>query len=399
MTGTLAPEFAQQYFDNNGDPLASGKVYTYAAGTSDALATYTSATLAVANANPVILDSAGRASIFLGPYSYKFVLKTSADVTVLTVDGVAAVPLTNIDLDITGVAGQDLATNDSVFMSDGTGGNTAGRWYKTDSDATLSSTDAKILGFAPAAFLTGETGSIRRAGRVTGMSGLNPGTDYYISATAGAITSTPPANAVLVATADSTTSVVIPAKIPDASATIKGLVNTGAQTFAGVKTLSSAPVLSAGAVFSAFPTGLSGMLFSRSTADATYNATVVLANITGLSFAIGANETWIFDFVMTGVSADVADYQFALTGPAAPTSVNYAVVSSQDAPTTSAANAFGGVVAASGAGATPQGLILSGIVLNGANAGTVQLQAAQLVSNASNTVIRANSYVKAIRVA
>lgn len=86
----LLPEPKAQFFDSNGNPLNAGKVYTYAAGTTTPLASYTSSTAGVSNSNPVILDSAGRANIWLGSSSYKIVLKTSADVTIWTVDNVNA---------------------------------------------------------------------------------------------------------------------------------------------------------------------------------------------------------------------------------------------------------------------------------------------------------------------
>lgn len=77
-----------QWIDANGNPLVGGKLYSYAAGTSSPLNTYTDATLATPNANPVILDASGSAAVYLSG-SYKFVLKTSADVTVWTQDNVS----------------------------------------------------------------------------------------------------------------------------------------------------------------------------------------------------------------------------------------------------------------------------------------------------------------------
>ena len=55
---------AFQYLDSNGDPLSSGKVYTYEPGTTTKKTTYTDATETTANKNPVILDSEGRASVW-----------------------------------------------------------------------------------------------------------------------------------------------------------------------------------------------------------------------------------------------------------------------------------------------------------------------------------------------
>ena len=85
---SLMPNGKQQYFDNNGDPLSGGKLYTYASGTSTPKSTYTTAAASVANANPVILDSRGEATIFWSGI-YKVVLKDSNDVEIYSVDGVS----------------------------------------------------------------------------------------------------------------------------------------------------------------------------------------------------------------------------------------------------------------------------------------------------------------------
>ena len=90
MTASLIPTPVMQFFDSNGDPLVGGKVYTYAAGTSTPLATYTDQGGATPNANPVILDSRGEAAIWFGGSSYKLVLKTSVDVLIWTADNVTA---------------------------------------------------------------------------------------------------------------------------------------------------------------------------------------------------------------------------------------------------------------------------------------------------------------------
>jgi hypothetical protein len=73
---------AQQWFDNNGHPLSGGKLFFYMVGTSAKQATFSDAGLSVANTNPVILDSAGRAptAIFLdGTLSYKLVIAPAGD--------------------------------------------------------------------------------------------------------------------------------------------------------------------------------------------------------------------------------------------------------------------------------------------------------------------------------
>ncbi|CAB4123382.1 hypothetical protein UFOVP41_45 [uncultured Caudovirales phage] len=79
----------QQFFDNNGLPLSGGLLYTYQAGSSTLLTTYTTNNGDIANTNPIVLDSSGRCSneIWMQTgYTYKFVLQTSAGVTLQTLD-------------------------------------------------------------------------------------------------------------------------------------------------------------------------------------------------------------------------------------------------------------------------------------------------------------------------
>lgn len=80
--GTLIiPEF--QGLDDNGNPLNGGKLYSYAAGTTTPQNTYSDAGLTTPNANPVILNAAGRALVYLdNTLAYKFILQTSAGVQV-----------------------------------------------------------------------------------------------------------------------------------------------------------------------------------------------------------------------------------------------------------------------------------------------------------------------------
>lgn len=86
---TISPSPKMQFFDNNGNPLVGGKLYTYQAGTLNPQVTYTNAGGGTPNTNPIILDSRGEADIWLGSADlYKYVLKTAADTSVWTVDNI-----------------------------------------------------------------------------------------------------------------------------------------------------------------------------------------------------------------------------------------------------------------------------------------------------------------------
>jgi hypothetical protein len=86
---------AGQFFDNNGNPLAGGKIFTYSAGTTTNQATYTSATGAIAHSNPIILDGAGRVpsgEIWLTDgLQYKFVITDSNNVLIGTYDNIVGI--------------------------------------------------------------------------------------------------------------------------------------------------------------------------------------------------------------------------------------------------------------------------------------------------------------------
>jgi hypothetical protein len=87
-TTSLSPTPKLQFFDLNGDPLSGGLLYTYAAGTTTPLASYTDSTGLIANTNPIVLDSRGEANVWLSGAIYKFALYTSAGVLIWTVDNI-----------------------------------------------------------------------------------------------------------------------------------------------------------------------------------------------------------------------------------------------------------------------------------------------------------------------
>lgn len=87
-TATLSPAPKLQFFDANGNPLVGGKLYSYAAGTTTPLATYTDYNGSATNTNPVILDSRGEANVWLSSSYYKLKLTDSNNVEIWTVDNI-----------------------------------------------------------------------------------------------------------------------------------------------------------------------------------------------------------------------------------------------------------------------------------------------------------------------
>ena len=131
MTVNLSPigGVAAQFFDNSGNPLTGGKIYTYAAGTTTPQATYTSAGGTTAHSNPIILDAAGRVpsgEIWLTDGSqYKFLIKTSADVQIGSYDNIVGinsnfVNYTNSQEFQTATAGQTVFTLTTMAYQPGT---------------------------------------------------------------------------------------------------------------------------------------------------------------------------------------------------------------------------------------------------------------------------------------
>lgn len=105
-----------QFFDDNGVPLAGGKLYTYSAGTTTPAVTYTTRAGTVNNTNPIILDAAGRTPQeiwFSGGLLYKFVLKSSTDVLIGTYDNISSINDVSQTINLITVSG----TNDLVGTS------------------------------------------------------------------------------------------------------------------------------------------------------------------------------------------------------------------------------------------------------------------------------------------
>lgn len=112
---------AAQFFDNSGNVLTGGKLYTYLAGTTTPAATYTTSSGNTAQPNPIILNAAGRVpdsgEIWLaGGTSYKFVLKDTNDVLIGTYDNLQGIPSAGSEGYITATQGQTICTVPFIYL-------------------------------------------------------------------------------------------------------------------------------------------------------------------------------------------------------------------------------------------------------------------------------------------
>jgi hypothetical protein len=150
---------------------------------------------------------------------------------------------------------------------------------------------------------------------------------------------------------------------------------------------------------------ISGWQTVKKTADETVNNSNVMQNDDHLSFSVSANTKYAWRATLYFDSpSNSPDFKMQFTGPASPTKVFYGVfaaggggASVTGSPT--AANAFSTPLffTASGVG-TYQVLTIQGMVQNGANAGTVQLQWSQNSAVAEDSKILAGSHLEWIQI-
>lgn len=83
-----------QFFTDDNSVLAGGKIFTYAAGTTTPINTYTSAAGDTFNTNPIVLDSGGRLpeDMWLTEgVAYKFILTDNDDVQIAEYDNISGI--------------------------------------------------------------------------------------------------------------------------------------------------------------------------------------------------------------------------------------------------------------------------------------------------------------------
>lgn len=83
------PQFLHQFFDDDGAPAASFKLYAFESGTTTPKTTYQDQAEGATNTHPIVLDASGRCNLWLDDGAYTFRLDTAADDPVWTRDDVS----------------------------------------------------------------------------------------------------------------------------------------------------------------------------------------------------------------------------------------------------------------------------------------------------------------------
>lgn len=114
MSAYFLPNIKTTYFDQNGDPLSGGSVFTYVSGTTVPAATYTTTAGLIQNTNPIILDASGSADIYLAAnVDYKFVVYDRDGVLIDRVEPVFALSRSG-NSDVSGFGGNPDGITDNT---------------------------------------------------------------------------------------------------------------------------------------------------------------------------------------------------------------------------------------------------------------------------------------------
>lgn len=122
MSTELLPNLKYKPTDANGLPVPGGKIWTYEAGTSTPLATYTDQAATTPHPNPIILDGSGEATIYItSGVQYKAVFTDPNDVVIWTEDNWSGVGFSG-NLGTGDAVGPASSVNNQIALFSGTTG-------------------------------------------------------------------------------------------------------------------------------------------------------------------------------------------------------------------------------------------------------------------------------------
>ena len=141
--------------------------------------------------------------------------------------------------------------------------------------------------------------------------------------------------------------------------------------------------------------GVGEITVVRKTSDETVNNSTVLQNDNELFLPIAANEVWFFEMRLLTNSSAAADFKTTITLPSG--AAGFAHSMGTDSAGAQQISYQTWTLDWQGVAGNLGSPILNGIVINGANAGNIQLQWAQQFAEASDTKVLTNSCIIAIR--
>jgi hypothetical protein len=158
-----------QFFTTTGIPLSGGLLYTYQAGSSTPLTTYTDVNGLIPQTNPIVLGTDGRPQqeIWLtSGYSYKFVLCDSSNNQIQTYDNLYGIP--------NAVSGSTTVPSGAILMWSGSIGSIPLGYYLCNGqNGTPNLTNSFIVGSGNS-YAVGDNGGFASSGVVTNTGTNNP---------------------------------------------------------------------------------------------------------------------------------------------------------------------------------------------------------------------------------
>lgn len=133
-------------------------------------------------------------------------------------------------------------------------------------------------------------------------------------------------------------------------------------------------------------------------------SSTTLVNATGMAFSVDASSTYVLEMLLLYDTPAAADFKYDITLPASATK-RLALWASGVAATTADATIFhnavdvGPISAGGVAAGTFMSLRTRGYITTAGTAGTLQLQFAQVTSTATNTKLKAGSWMHLVKVA
>ena len=175
------------FFGSTGLPLSGGLIYTYQAGSSTPLATYSDNGGSIPNTNPIVLNSSGQAASeiwMIAGYSYKFQTQTSAGVIVQTLDNLYGIPSSS-----GGGGGSSVPTGCILIWSGSAGSIPSGFQLCDGTNGTPDLRNSFVLG-AGNNYVVGQTGGSTDAIVVSHTHSVNDPGHFHTYTTLGGSGST-----------------------------------------------------------------------------------------------------------------------------------------------------------------------------------------------------------------